>query len=507
MDKAVDAFEESLKLAFEMHNAGRTEEAEALCRTLEQIQPKNSQLLFLLGMVLHKTGQNEEAVKWLRMAAEYNPKCARIFNGLGCAYQALKDHPRAVTAFEKAIELGPESGGTYYNLGTSCYRLDQVERAAALFRRAAEINPADSESWNNLGKCLKELNRLEESIAMYTRAVEVMPDYTLARYGRAVSLLTAGRLVEGFQEYECRWHAMTPRKFPQPAWHGEHATDKMLFIHAEQGFGDAIQMARFAAVARERVAHIILECRPELKALFQFSKLADTIIAYGEPIPAFDYFIPSLSLPHALGIRLETIPKKTPYLQAPAQARLLAKPGSLKVGLAWAGNPRHYQDAARSMSLPQLAPVLAVPGVAFYSLQQSPPSEDSTYLRSLPHIHFNLKFADFLETASAISELDLVISVDTAVAHLAGALGKPVWTLVQHSPDWRWFLDRSDTPWYPTMKLFRQAKRNHWEEPVAEAAKALQAMTTAVPVSTGILPTLEVARATHGRSAAPAMPR
>lgn len=482
---AVDSFEPSLKVAFEMHNAGRVEEAETLCRALEQIQPKNSQLLFLLGMVLHKSKQDEEAVKWLTLAAQYQPKAARIFNGLGCAYQGLEDHARAAGAFVRAVELEPEAADTYYNLGKSCYRLEQVEQAAKLFRRAVEINPRDSQSWNNLGKCLKELNRLDESIAAYYRALETKPDYSLAHYGRAISLLTAGRLLEGFREYEWRWHSMTPRKFPQPAWQGKPAPDKVLFLHAEQGFGDAIQMVRFVAAARKHVAHIILECRPELKSLFQYSQCADTVIAYGEEIPSFDYFLPMSSLPRVLNITLNTIPNQTPYLRAPA-LELPESSATLKVGLAWAGNPHHHQDSTRSLPLEKLSPILQIPNVAFYSLQQPVPAQDESYLRSATNINSRLVLENFRDTASVIAELDLVITVDTAVAHLAGALGKQVWTLVQHAPDWRWLLNRTDTPWYPTMQLFRQTARSQWETPIQRVSDTLRQLVLSPPISTEI---------------------
>ncbi len=217
----MDSFDRSLKLAFEMQNAGRGPEAESLCRVLMHLRPQDAQLLFLLGMVLHKHGRDEEAVKWLTLAAQYQPQSARIFSGLGCAYQKLEDHSRAAAAFEKARELEPQSAATDYNLGNTCYKLGQVGKAEALFRSAVEKDPRDSASWNNLGKCLKELNRLEESIAAYDRALEIAPDYALARYGRAVSLLTAGRLPEGFRDYEARWHLITPRQFPQPEWTGE----------------------------------------------------------------------------------------------------------------------------------------------------------------------------------------------------------------------------------------------------------------------------------------------
>ena len=501
--RLMDSFDRSLKLAFEMQNAGRSQDAEAVCHVLMQVRPQDAQLLFLLGMVLHKQGRDEEAVNWLTLAAQYQPQSARIFSGLGCAYQKLEDHSRAAAAFERVKELEPQSAATDYNLGNTCYKLGQVEKAEALFRGAVVKEPRDAASWNNLGKCLKELNRLDESIAAYNRALEIAPDYALARYGRAISLLTAGRLPEGFRDYEARWHLITPRQFPQPEWTGEPASGKTLFLHAEQGFGDAIQMVRFIPAARKRVGRVILECRPGLESLLQFSKCADTVIPYGAEIPAFDFRLSLISLPRVLGVTLDTIPNRTPYLRAasgdplpPFQPGLLPA-GSLvgaaygperqlKVGLAWAGNPEHHQDPARSLRLEQLAPVLQVPGVAFYNLQQPIPVGDQPCLQTMSAvIQSNMKFANFLETALVIAEMDLVISVDTAVAHLAGALGKPVWILLQHSSDWRWFQDRSasgpggltarrDSPWYPTAQLFRQTERGEWMTPILHVAEALR---------------------------------
>ena len=469
-------FDRSLKLAFEMQNAGRGAEAEALCRVLMKIRPQDAQLLFLLGMVLHKAGRDAEAVEWLSLAAQYQPQSARIFNGLGCAYQKLGDHPRAAAAFETALKLEPQSAATEYNLGSTCYKLGQVGKAEALFRGAVEKDPRDSACWNNLGKCLKELNRLDESIKAYDRALEIAPDYALARYGRAVSLLTAGRYPEGFRDYEWRWHLVTPRQFPQPEWTGNPAPSRTLLLHAEQGFGDAMQMVRFIPAARERVGRVILECRPGLEKLFQYSKCADAVIPYGMEIPPFDFRLSLISLPRVLGVTLDTIPNRTPYLQAPPCEWLpQGQLGRLKVGLAWAGNPEHHQDAARSLRLERLAPVLQVPGVAFYNLQQPVPAGDAAFLRQFSAVvRSDLKLADFVDTASVIAEMDLIISVDTAVAHLAGALGKPVWILLQHSPDWRWLLERADSPWYPTAQLFRQAERNEWKTPVLRAAGALR---------------------------------
>ena len=473
---AMDSFQQALKLAFAAHNAGRHADAEALCRTLVQIQPADAQLLFLLGMTLHKTNRDAEAADWLRRAAELQPDSARIFSGLGYACRALGDETAAAKNFARAAELEPHNADHFYGLGIALHKLDDLERAAAAFQKAVELNPRDAASWNNLGKIFKQLNRLDESIAAYNCALEISPGYEIARHGRAISLLTAGRLAEGFREYESRWSKIKPRVFPQPRWHGEPVDGKVVFIHAEQGFGDAIHFARFVPRVRERAARVIFECRPELKSLFTFSGIADEIIAYGEPAPPFDVFASIVSVPGLLGVTEKNIPGRVPYLKAPLGENLPpAETGDLRVGFVWAGSPTHSDDAMRSMPLEMFAPILQTPSVAFYSLQLPVPERDRTFFHALPSVvDLSPRLADFLATANFVAQLDLVIAVDTSVAHLAGALARPVWTLVQSDADWRWFLERPDTAWYPTMRLFRQAQRGQWPPVVVRVAEELR---------------------------------
>ena len=469
----MNAFEDNLRRAFDAHNHGDHAGAEALCRGLLPEGRPDARLHFLLGMVLHRLGRDVEAVQPLRHAAALNPKDAAIFNGLGCVYHRLTNYSRAVESFRQAIALQPDGADLYYSLGNAYFPLGKIEEAAAAFRRSVELNPRDAASWNNLGKTLKELNRLEESLSAYQRALAEQPDYVLAHYGFALSLLASGNLPDGFREYEWRPQRM-PREFPQPRWRGESLAGRTLFLHAEQGFGDAILAVRFIPQLRERGARVILECRPELKTLFVSARCADVVIAYGEPIPAFDCFTSLISVAGLLGVTLETIPNRVPYLSAPAVQKLPRS--NPRIGLAWAGNPSHNDDALRSLRLDQLTPVLETPGKDFYSLQAPAPERDQAKLATLPNVvDLGGGFKDFLDTATAIGELDLVIAVDTAVAHLAGALGKPVWLLLQHSPDWRWFRRCGDaSPWYPTMRLFRQTERGQWEPVVARVAEALR---------------------------------
>lgn len=479
----MDSFQQILKVAFELHNTGHHQEAETISRLLIKINRHDGQLLFLLGMVLQQTGRSQEALKYLEQAAELQPQSAPVFNALGFVHQSLQDYSRAVENHAKAIELGLEAAGTFYSMGYACYKLGDVERAVSLFQKAVELNPQYAANWHNLAKCLKDSHRLEESIVAYDRALAVDQDCFQAHYGRAISLLTAGQLQEGFREYN-KWrnHGRTPRQFSQPAWNGEPIPGKTLFLHAEQGFGDAIQTVRFVRQARERTAKVILECRPELKTLFFSSGCADVVIAYGEEIPPFDCFTSLFSLPGILGTTMQTIPNETPYLKVETCEHLPPTPaGHLKVGLAWAGNPLHQNDAARSIRLEELAPLLQTPGVTFYSLQAPVPASDEMCFRSLGKLlDMSGHFKDFRDTATAIAAMDLVIAVDTAIAHLAGALAKPTWTLIAYSPDWRWLKDRPDTPWYPTMRLFRQTQRGQWQPVIVKVAEELCRFTESV---------------------------
>jgi Flp pilus assembly protein TadD len=472
----MDSFEQTLKLAFAAHNAGRHADAEALCRTLLQINSADAQLLFLLGMILHKTGRDAEAADWLQRAAKISPDSARIFSGLGCALRGIDDWPGAQKSFARAAELEPKNSDHFYHLGIAEHQLGELASALTSFQKAVALNPRDLTSWNNLGKIYKQFNRLADSLAAYNRALEISPDYQLAKHGRALSLLTAGRLAEGFREYESRWSKITPREFAQPRWRGESLTGKTIFIHAEQGFGDALQFVRLVPQVRDRAARVILECRPELKSLFLFSECADEVIAFGEPVPPFDVFTSIMSLPGILGITLENMPSRAPYLKSPCGENLpAAETKNLKVGFVWAGSPTHPDDVSRSTTLEMFAPILKTTSTTFYSLQIPVPERDQSLLRALPSVlDLSPRLKDFSATANFVAQLDLVIAVDTSIVHLAGALAKPVWTLTQFDADWRWLVDRTDTPWYPTMRLFRQQRRGDWPELVARVAEKLR---------------------------------
>jgi tetratricopeptide (TPR) repeat protein len=488
----MSAFSKNLSAAFEAYNGKRYGDAEAACRTMLRTAPKDGQVCFLMGMVLHRAGRNQEAVHWLSQAAEVQPESGDVLRGLGCAYSAMGDQPRAAESFARSIQLNPENPDAYYSMGNACQRMGQLEKAISLYRKAVELNPQDYQSWNNLGKTFKDLNRLGDAIAAYERSLRIRPDFALTHGNLALALLAAGRLEEGFREYEWRWcingKKAASRPYLQPEWHGEPIRQQTLFVHAEQGFGDMVQFVRFVPLARDLGARVILESPPQLLRLLQYSGCADAVIGVGESLPPFDYYVPMMSLPRVLRATLETIPNQTPYLALPpADPALDAPEGHLKLGLAWAGSPGHHDDAARSIPLEHLLPILDIPGITVFSLQVPMPTRDQPWVRSHPGlVDLAAQLSDFYDTAAVIAQLDLVISVDTAVAHLAGALGKPVWTFVPHSPDWRWLLDRSETPWYPSMRLFRQTQRGSWQtaiELVTEELRRVSCLATSGRVS------------------------
>jgi hypothetical protein len=342
------------------------------------------------------------------------------------------------------------------------------------------LQPERADFYSNFGNGLNQGGWLDEAEAVYRRALLIAPDLNDARFNLSLLLLLTGRLREGWPGYEARWN--TPqlvkerRSFSAPQWRGEAAPGKTLLLHGEQGFGDSIQFCRYAALAQARGLRVVLEIQQPLHRLSKSLAGCDLVLARGDPLPEFDFHCPLLSLPLAMGTdSLADIPAPIPYLRPDPDAVALWAgriSDGFNVGLAWAGAPRAESPAQaafdRRRSLPHetLAPILAISGIKFFSLQKG-------YLAGSGMMDFMAEMADFADTAALIANLDLVISVDTAIAHLAGAMGKPVWLLNRLDTDWRWLTERSDTPWYPTMRIFRQRSGGDWDGVVAEVADAL----------------------------------
>ena len=427
--------------------------------------------------------------------------------------EAMKDvpvvlkQPLPVQAGETAPP--PEGFAELINKGAELLGLDQLVEAQALFEKAGEIAPNRAEVYNNMGNVATMENRMQDAVAHYEHALRLNPDLADAHMNLGMAWLKLGDLPEGFREFEWRWQTrqFTPFMPPHPRWDGSDLPGKTLLVHTEQGAGDAIQFIRFLKQARRRVGKVLLLAPEPLQALFRTAEGVDEIRGAGSIAEqSFDVHIPLLSLPTVLGVTLGTIPNETPYLAVPDDRKAragdgrwtmderLSEPGTrnperpFRVGIAWAGSSTQGNDRNRSATLAAFAPLLAVPGIEWHSLQVGEKAGEIETWRSesgdlrlegggqVEIRDWSKEIRDWADTAAIISQLDLVISVDTGVVHLAGALGKPVWVLLCYAADYRWLMNCDDSPWYPTARLFRQQQPKDWAPVMAAAAAALRAL-------------------------------
>jgi len=424
-----------------------------------------------LGILLQTRGRFEEAESCYRRAIEIAPQFAEPMSNLGALLAARGRVEDAKAWYNQAIAADSQLAPAHNNLGAALARLDRPDEAVNCHRQAIVLKPDFAEAHYNLGVALQSQARFEEALASYDKAVAFQRDYIDAHWSRALVLLAIGRFAEGWLEHEWRWRRkqQPPRSFSQPLWRGEPLEGRTILLHAEQGIGDTLQFIRYVPYVVERGARVIVQVHPSLVRLLSaaYSDRAQ-VISEAQPPPDFDVHVPLLSLPLAFATTLETIPAAVPYLAADSALAArwrerLGQERAFKVGVVWAGNPQHTNDYRRSMGLDCLLPLFdATPSVRWFSLQVGERSTDLTKLPAGTITSLTDKLTDFSETAAAIAGLDLIITVDTAAAHLAGALGKPVWLMLPFVPDWRWLLDRDDSPWYPTARLFRQAAPGNW---------------------------------------------
>jgi hypothetical protein len=438
--------------AFQRFQAGRFEEAERLFRQVLAVHPRHADSLHLLGIIAYQSKRNDLAVDLI----------------------------------SKAIAIDPRNASSHSNLGNMFLQQGRPHEAIASYRKALDLSPKLTPSLNNLGNALKSQGRLDEAVAAYRKALDYAPDDPEIHYNLAMALLLRGDMESGWEEYE--WRFKTPlfrthREFAQPQWRGEEAAGKTLLVHAEQGFGDTLQFCRYAPLGSARGLTVILEAPEPIVRLLGSLPGVDRIVVQGEALPQFDLHCPMLSMPLAFGTDLATIPGVTPYLRADA-AEVAAWRQRLdatgiqgpRIGLAWAGSPRKELielaavDGRRSIAPDLLSPLFELPGLRFFSLQKEGPAAPKHF----PMIDLMEEMGDFADTAALVANLDLVISVDTSVAHLAGALGKPVWLLDRSDPCWRWLLGRRDNPWYPSLRIYRQQGPGDWDFVLAEVIRDLR---------------------------------
>jgi Flp pilus assembly protein TadD len=457
---------------------GQLDEAIAACRRAIALNPHLPEAHSNLGSVLRDKGQLDEAIAASRRAIALRGNYAEAHNNLGIALAGKRRFDEAIAACRQAVALRPNYAEAHSNLGNALGEMGLLDEAIASIRRAIGLKPDYADAHNNLGNALQQIGRLDEAIAAYRQAIELKSDFVLAHFNYALLLLMQGEFEEGWKEFE--WRLRMPqwmrlgRDFSQARWTGQEARGKTILLISDAAFGDAIHFIRYAPLLAARGATVLLECQAELAPLLNRVRGISAVFARGERLPTFDWQTPLQSLPLAFGTTMKTIPADVPYLSAPPQrieqwTKKLAGDSSFKVGLAWAGSAAWDE---RSCPLATFAPLAAVPGVTFYGLQKGPEANQPVP-PGLRLIQMGHELGDFADTAALVSNLDLVISVDTSVAHLAGGLGRPVWTLIPFNPGFQWLCGRTDSPWYPTMRLFRQTSRGDWVSVVTRVADAL----------------------------------
>jgi tetratricopeptide (TPR) repeat protein len=491
LDEAVIEYERALELkpdspilffnlGIARQRQGEPQKAETAYRRAIALNPDHAAVHSNLGQLLLSLGRCEEAVETGRRALELDPDLVEAQINLGAALAELGQLAEACSWYRRAIRARPDFPSAHNNLGAALVKLDRVDEAVEHCRRAITLKPDYAQAHYNLGAALEQQGQFAAARASYDKAIALAPDLVDAQWNRALALLRDGDWVRGWPAYEWRWRRrhQPPRNESCPLWRGEPLAGHTILLHAEQGIGDTIQFVRYVPDVAASGVRIVLAVQQPLRELMtaNFGRSA-TIITRGDVPPPYDVQCPLLSLPLAFGTTLDSIPCEHPYLSADpivtGQWRDRIGGGTqLKVGLAWAGSSQHVNDHNRSVAFAQLLPLHGT-NAQWFSLQVGERADDvvaDPFKRITNHSDLLTNFA---ETAGMIACLDLIVSVDTAVAHLAGALGKPVWLLVPFVPDWRWLTERDDSPWYPTLRLFRQREHGDWREVIQRVCAAL----------------------------------
>jgi tetratricopeptide (TPR) repeat protein len=494
LDEALASYQKALHLnphfAHAHYNAGTAlqekgqyDEAIICYKKALQIDPNLSGVYYNLGIISQEKGQLNEAIGHYRKAIQINPNLSDACNNLGLCLHVKGQLDGAIGAYQKALQIDPQHAKAYYNMGNAFKDRAQIDEAITAYQKALQLNPGYADACSNLGSALQEKGEIDEAITAYQKTLKIDPNLAIAHVNMSLMLLLSGNFEQGWKEYEWRTKLkdFPRRQLSQPMWDGSDITGKTILLHAEQGYGDTMQFIRYAPLVAQRGAKVIIECLRELTSLLRNVEGVHQVIGRGEALPAFDLHCPLLSLPLVFDTTLESIPANIPYLSADPlfkekwRDKVHADRLQYKIGLVWSGNPQHINEQKRSCSLDIFAPLSRLDNTTFYSLQKGEAAEQAKNPpQGMKLIDYTEDIPDFSDTAAFIENLDLVISVDTAAAHLAGALGKPVWTLLPFVPDWRWLLNRDDSPWYPTMRLFRQPSLGDWESVIEKVSAELQ---------------------------------
>ncbi len=478
---------------------GSHEAAVSVFRRALSGKPGDAETHHHLGKSLRVLGLLEEAAASHQRAVDLRPKFADAHNSLGIVLQALGKLEEAEASYQRAIVCQPGLAVAHNNIGLVKEKRGKLQDAVGHFKRALAIEPDFAEGYYNLGCVLCRLGQHQPALAAFAQAIRVKPDYGKAHFNEALLYLRLGDYALGWEKHEWRLTYLycIVEQYNKPMWDGSELKRKTILLHTEAGLGDNIQFIRYARLVKQRGGVVVVSCEPALFRLFKRIPEIDTVVIKGQRLPAYDCHAPMMSLPWLCRTTLETVPADIPYLSADpasvaAWAERLRPFSGVKVGLVWAGNALLGQaeliemDRVRSMALSQFLPVLQVPGNHFFSLQKGEPASQAKLpLPGAAIIDFMDSVTDLADTAALVANLDLVIGVDTSCIHLAGALGKPAWLLSRFNGCWRWLEDRDDSPWYPSVRVFRQPQAGDWETPVTAVANQLAQFAGSAPQAPG----------------------
>ncbi len=463
-------------------------EAEAHFREALRLDPNFPEGHNNLGVNLRAQGKTEEARGCFQEALRLKPDYVEAYYNLGNWHKDQKQYDEAVARYQQALRINPDHANVHNNLGSVLQSTEKFDEAAIHYRHALRLNRDHAEAHRNLGTVLQSQAKYDEAMAHFEEAVRIRPGFAEARTDRALMALLKGDFQRGWPEYEWRWKMprVPNRSFTQPLWDGSPLGKRTILLHAEQGLGDTLFFVRYAPLVKQRGGTVIVECPAALLGLLAGVEGIDQLVAHDSPLPAFDVHSPLATLPGIFHTVLETIPATVPYVSVSAErierwkAIVHGEAGSLfRVGIVWQGNPKYSGDRQRSIPLAQFERLAELEEVRLFSLQKGHGTDQLADLGGkFPVVDLESRLGDDSESlaniGAVVKNLDLVVTCDTAIGHLAGAMGAAVWTALPHVPDWRWMLQREDSPWYPTMRLFRQTSRGRWDDVIERMAEELR---------------------------------
>lgn len=443
-----------------------------------ELNPKLAQAWNNLGNLYHQISQLEKAEEAYRKALEIRPQYVEAIANLGDLLQTTGKLDEAKSLYQKARDQGDQSPEIFYNEGNLYLKLDEYERALACYEEAIRVRPTMHQPYSNRGVAYLAQGDVRRAMASYQKAIALKPDFVDAHWNRSLAWLVTGNYEQGWPEHEWRWKLKKyyRRRFSQPLWEGERFEGKRLLIFVEQGLGDTMHFARYLPMVKALGGTVILEVQPPVETLMKVAPGVDEVVLQNKTLPEFDLQVPMICLPRIFKTKIETIPSVIPYLNRPSVEKplLWEKTDRPRIGFVWAGSPVHDNDRNRSCPLEKLIPLFENQSKSWVSFQKGPATEKlSTLSPDFQVEDWGSRFRDFVDTAWALDEIDLLITVDTSVAHLAGAFGKKTWLILPFNPDWRWMLDREDSPWYPSFRIFRQDRTRRWETVVEQMKEAL----------------------------------